>query len=176
MNAPISARMPPATQAPRIIAGVWTSFATTYGLMKMPDPMIPPITTIVASNRPTRAASRSSGPEVVVVEFVSGTDRLGAAGCRMLRRQEPHRARLLCVGCAVRDCSTDMFGGQQRNRFRRTREELCLAMRALFLRVRFSLVTEVQRPSYAAAQRESAEHDQYVRMMRDDVPNRVAVD
>src|SRR5690348_6618437 len=40
----------------RISAGVCTCRATTYGLMKMPAPMIPPITIIVASNKPSRRA------------------------------------------------------------------------------------------------------------------------
>src|SRR5207248_2812896 len=41
-------------------AGVWTWRATTYGLMKMPEPMMPPMTSIVASNAPRRRASGAS--------------------------------------------------------------------------------------------------------------------
>src|SRR5260370_34435000 len=47
---------PPAAHAPTISAGECTCIATTCGLMKMPDPMIPPITIIVASNGPRRRA------------------------------------------------------------------------------------------------------------------------
>src|SRR5579863_946515 len=54
------ATAPPAPQAPRTAAGDPTVCATRYGLMKMPDPMIPPITTIVASNGP-RARRKLTG-------------------------------------------------------------------------------------------------------------------
>src|SRR5712691_5958938 len=57
MNAPASAISPPRTQTPRISVGVCTCRATTEGLMKMPAPMIPPITTIVAWNSPNCRAS-----------------------------------------------------------------------------------------------------------------------
>src|SRR5947207_1083847 len=60
MNAPASAIKPPNAQAPRIRKSEWTCCATTYGLMKMPEPMIPPMTIIVASKRPRRRASRWS--------------------------------------------------------------------------------------------------------------------
>ena len=43
--------------APRISAGVCSCCATTYGLMKMPAPTMPPITIMVASNRPTWRSS-----------------------------------------------------------------------------------------------------------------------
>jgi hypothetical protein len=43
--------MPPKIQTPRIRNGVWTWRATTYGLIKMPEPTIPPITIMVASKR-----------------------------------------------------------------------------------------------------------------------------
>src|ERR1700728_228392 len=66
MSAPMSASKPPASHAPRIIAGVCTSFATTYELMNIPEPIMPPITTMVASKIPRRAvrpegASADSG-------------------------------------------------------------------------------------------------------------------
>src|SRR6185503_4346029 len=38
-------------------AGVFTCPATTYGFMKMPEPTMPPMTSIVASNRPISRAS-----------------------------------------------------------------------------------------------------------------------
>ena len=56
-NAPSSAMTPPAAHAPTISAGVCTDCATTYGLMKMPEPMMPPMTIMVASNAPRRRAS-----------------------------------------------------------------------------------------------------------------------
>src|SRR5205823_11099475 len=59
-NAPRSAITPPAAHAPMMNSGVWTWRATTYGLMKMPDPMIPPITIIVASKAPRRRASAAT--------------------------------------------------------------------------------------------------------------------
>src|SRR5437667_1569573 len=55
---------PPATQARRMSAGVWTWRATTYGLMKMPEPMMPPMTSIVASNAPRRRASGALGSAI----------------------------------------------------------------------------------------------------------------
>src|SRR5215471_6635185 len=57
INPAISAMMPPASQAPRTNAGVCTRCATTYGFMKMPAPTMPPITSMVESNRPRRRAS-----------------------------------------------------------------------------------------------------------------------
>src|SRR5690242_5695247 len=54
MNAPSRARPPPISQTPRIRKGVCTRSATTYGLIKMPEPTMPPITIMVASNTPSR--------------------------------------------------------------------------------------------------------------------------
>src|ERR1039457_7269375 len=53
MNAPNIASTPPADHTPRIRNGVCTCCATTYGLMKMPEPTMPPITIMVASNSPS---------------------------------------------------------------------------------------------------------------------------
>ena len=47
---------PPPAQAPRMSGAVCTCRATTYGLMKMPDPMMPPMTIMVASKGPSRRA------------------------------------------------------------------------------------------------------------------------
>src|SRR5713226_8690193 len=66
MKAPASAMSPPSSHAPRISAGVCTCRATTYGLMKIPAPTIPPMTIIVASNSPNRRArpvAAASGDE-----------------------------------------------------------------------------------------------------------------
>jgi hypothetical protein len=57
MKAAISATSPPSTQTPRIKNGVVTWRATTDGFMKIPEPMMPPITIMVASKRPRRRAS-----------------------------------------------------------------------------------------------------------------------
>src|ERR1035437_6434358 len=53
MNAPSMASAPPATHTPRMRNGVCTCLATTLGFMKIPDPTMPPITSIVASNTPS---------------------------------------------------------------------------------------------------------------------------
>ena len=47
---------PPSSQTPTISRGVPTCRATSAGLTKMPEPMIPPMTSMVASNRPSRRA------------------------------------------------------------------------------------------------------------------------
>ena len=73
MKAPSRAMTPPATHAPRISAGVWTRSATTYGLMKIPEPTMPPITTMVASKRPscaTRAGRAAGGGAPISVSRV----------------------------------------------------------------------------------------------------------
>ena len=49
--------MPPRTQTPTMSSGVSTCRATSAGVTKMPEPMIPPMTSMVASNRPRRRAS-----------------------------------------------------------------------------------------------------------------------
>src|ERR1041385_4792045 len=67
---------PPAIQAPRIRAGVCTCRATTYGLMKIPDPMIPPMTIIVASNAPSRRASVVMRAPMVVHAYHFSMHRL----------------------------------------------------------------------------------------------------
>jgi hypothetical protein len=58
MKAPPTAIAPPKTHAPRMSVGVCTCRATTYGFMKMPEPTMPPITTMTASNRPNWQAKR----------------------------------------------------------------------------------------------------------------------
>jgi len=56
MNPPTNAIRPPAIQAPIISSGVVTRWATRHGLMKIPAPTIPPMTVMVAPNRPNRRA------------------------------------------------------------------------------------------------------------------------
>src|ERR1700738_3340229 len=70
MKAPASAINPPAAHAPKtkIVGG--TCCATTYGLMKMPEPMTPPITIIVVSNKPSRRANCDSGDDVCAMSSV----------------------------------------------------------------------------------------------------------
>src|SRR5438105_1405385 len=70
----MSAMAPPTSHAPRISIGVCTWRETTDGLTKMPAPMIPPITIIVASKRPSRRASDGS----LAGEFNSRVERIGA--------------------------------------------------------------------------------------------------
>jgi hypothetical protein len=62
MNAPMSATAPPSAQMNRINGNELSRAATNAGLMKMPDPMMPPTTTIVASKGPSarrKATARS---------------------------------------------------------------------------------------------------------------------
>src|SRR5207245_7866745 len=61
MKAPINAAAPPAIHAPIISSRVDVQEATIAGVTKIPEPTIPPITTMVASKKPMRRASRSSG-------------------------------------------------------------------------------------------------------------------
>src|SRR5215468_5238057 len=67
-NAPHSAITPPSTHTARLRNGVSTFCATRYGLMKIPDPMMPLTTIIVASSGPSLRASgmprRYVGPAV----------------------------------------------------------------------------------------------------------------
>src|SRR6266403_1455591 len=60
MKAPSRAAPPPTTQAASIPARVPLKEATVAGVTKIPEPTMPPITTMVASKRPMRRASRSS--------------------------------------------------------------------------------------------------------------------
>src|SRR5882672_7923373 len=60
MKAPSRAAPPPTTQAASIPARVPLEEATVAGVTKIPEPTMPPITTMVASKRPMRRASRSS--------------------------------------------------------------------------------------------------------------------
>src|ERR1700736_5937594 len=60
MKAPASAIKPPNVHAARINVVDGTCCATTYGLMKIPEPMIPPMTIIVVSNKPSRRARCAS--------------------------------------------------------------------------------------------------------------------
>src|ERR1039457_6921096 len=65
MKAPSIASTPPADHTPRIRNGVCTCWATTYGLMKMPEPTMPPITIMVASKSPSwRRGLVSANPPV----------------------------------------------------------------------------------------------------------------
>src|SRR5215204_63782 len=61
--------------------GVCTCCATTCGLTKMPDPMMPPITIIVASNGPSRRAS--PWLTASLSRLVIGGRRAFAAGLRV---------------------------------------------------------------------------------------------
>src|SRR4051812_9842119 len=63
-NAPASAITPPAIQTPSMRDGAERCCATTAGLRKMPAPMMPPITIIVASKTPSRLES----PVSLVIE------------------------------------------------------------------------------------------------------------
>src|SRR5208283_1417132 len=67
MKPPASATNPPNTQQPSMRNGVCTCCATTYGLMKMPDPTMPPITIMTASKSPSRRASVMVWPAAVAV-------------------------------------------------------------------------------------------------------------
>src|SRR6266566_4024352 len=67
MNAPANATSPPSSQQPRISGVVCTRRATTYGFMKIPEPMMPPMTIMAASNRPSRRASPVGGSLVAEV-------------------------------------------------------------------------------------------------------------
>src|SRR6267143_727533 len=60
MNAPSRAAPPPTIQAASIPARVPVREATVAGVTKIPEPTMPPITTMVASKTPMRRASRSS--------------------------------------------------------------------------------------------------------------------
>src|SRR5690606_438702 len=55
-NAPRRAISAPSPQASRVSWGLLTRAATTAELRKIPEPMIPPITIIVAENTPSRRA------------------------------------------------------------------------------------------------------------------------
>jgi hypothetical protein len=48
----MSAMAPPSTHTPSVKRVVPTRWATIAGLMKMPEPMIPPTTAIVPENSP----------------------------------------------------------------------------------------------------------------------------
>src|SRR5439155_23978277 len=61
MKAPSNAAAPPAIHAPIISSRVDVQEATIAGVTKIPEPTIPPITTMVESKKPMRRASRSSG-------------------------------------------------------------------------------------------------------------------
>src|SRR5664279_1279216 len=90
------ARIPPATHTPRMRTGVCSCCATTYGLMKMPAPTMPPITIMVASNRPTCRSSPGEGfgeddleVEEVNAWRLANKDTTVACG---------HRSRSRCTG------------------------------------------------------------------------------
>src|SRR6267142_1433740 len=59
MKAPSSAAAPPTSQAASISSRVLVQDATIAGVTKIPEPTIPPITTMVASNSPMRRARPS---------------------------------------------------------------------------------------------------------------------
>jgi len=89
MKAPSRAAAPPAIQAPIISSRVDVQEATIAGVTKIPEPTIPPITTIVESKRPMRRASRSSGTRTLyhagarVAAVRSQTGRRVVAGTGM---------------------------------------------------------------------------------------------
>src|SRR6266516_8172347 len=56
MNAPARATSPPSSQQPTMSGVVWTRAATTAGFLKIPTPMMPPITIMAASKSPKRRA------------------------------------------------------------------------------------------------------------------------
>src|SRR3972149_3077011 len=57
MNAPARASTPPNDHAPKISHGVSTMRATTWGFMKIPEPTMPPMTSMTASKSPSRRAN-----------------------------------------------------------------------------------------------------------------------
>src|ERR1017187_3189687 len=106
------ASAPPATQPPRMRNGVCPCLATTLGFMKIPDPTIPPITSMVASNTPscrrTLVSSKAVGYHtpnpVIPAPGESETQALGPpvatlkienAGILSLRRPTAARLPLL---------------------------------------------------------------------------------
>ena len=56
MNAPSSAITAPSVHVPSVSAAVPVRRATIDGLRKIPEPMMPPTTSIVPENRPSRRA------------------------------------------------------------------------------------------------------------------------
>ncbi len=78
MKAPNIARAPPAIHTPKIKNGVCTCTATTCGFMKIPDPTMPPITIIVASNSPSCLLGESWFAESNAVAYhAAGSISLG---------------------------------------------------------------------------------------------------
>ena len=70
----MTATAPPAAQAPRTSYGESSRSATIAGLMKMPEPMIPPMTTIVASKGPRARLkdTTADSPSVLAVHIEAG--------------------------------------------------------------------------------------------------------
>lgn len=70
-NAPTSATAPPSNQTPSASAPEPARAATCAGVTKMPDPMMPPTTAIVAEKGPsarryeTAAPAAAPGPPVI---------------------------------------------------------------------------------------------------------------
>src|SRR5262249_45070546 len=79
MNAPTRATAPPASHAPRISASECTCRATTEGLMKIPEPTMPPMTTRVASRRPSRGSNAGADVEVTAPSVASREGKLRSA-------------------------------------------------------------------------------------------------
>src|SRR3954447_12398258 len=74
---------PPPAQARTMSGAVWRWRATTCGLMKMPEPMMPPMTSMVASKGPRRRESCASGS---AMRAHGGHDLVAAAA--VLERME----------------------------------------------------------------------------------------
>src|SRR5215471_18414707 len=90
MNAPASAMAPPSAQAPSAPEAVPARAATTDGLTKMPEPMMPPITISVTSASPS---FRSSAGAAIRASYV--TSWAGARAPHGARRSlscEQHRS------------------------------------------------------------------------------------
>src|SRR6266849_1536281 len=123
MNAPASAMNPPSSHAPRISAGVCTCRATTYGLMKIPAPTIPPMTIIVASNRPSRRAkpvAAASGDERTCfsVGDIALRDKGSDGGVLYHRsRRQPSRNPGLDAGCVDFGAASWQYGAQPTQHF-----------------------------------------------------------
>src|SRR5262245_18625524 len=108
MNAPVNANSPPTAHAPSAACHVVTTCATTAGLTKMPAPTMPPITSIVASNRLRRRASAAADGAAVsvgeAIDHVVDADLVGLIG--FVHRTQPETRplpELRDVGVVVDD-------------------------------------------------------------------------
>src|SRR2546427_8532970 len=87
MKAPSNAAPPPAIHAPIISSRVDVQEATIAGVTKIPDPTIPPITTMVASKNQMKRASRSSGTHTLY----HAPAGLGVPGSGLQARHDRYR-------------------------------------------------------------------------------------